>query len=123
MERIVITSDGDTLDSEVSQHFGRCPYFIVLEIAEGRTKAWKAVKNPYFENHVPFAVPDFILKLKPDVLITGGIGPRALQAMEGKTKVIHGFSGTCREAIERYVRNEVESEKNPCEHSNEGANV
>jgi predicted Fe-Mo cluster-binding NifX family protein len=117
MARIVITSEGKGLEDSVSMHFGRCPYFIVVETDGGDMKSHKAVENPYFENHVPFAVPEFISKLRPDVLITGGIGPRALQVFESMNiKVIHGFSGKNSEAVERYMKGGIESDLNPCEH-------
>jgi predicted Fe-Mo cluster-binding NifX family protein len=117
MTRIVLTSEGNTLEDDVADHFGRCPYFIVVETEGGKMESHKAVKNPYFENHVPFAVPEFISKLKPDVLITGGIGPRAIGAFESMNiKVIHGFSGKNSEAVERYLKGDIESDLNPCEH-------
>jgi predicted Fe-Mo cluster-binding NifX family protein len=117
MARIVLTSEGSSLEDRVADHFGRCPYFIVVETEGGKIKSQKAVENPYFRDHVPFAVPEFISKFKPDVLITGGIGPRALQVFESMDiKVIHGFSGKNREAVERYLKGVIESDLNPCEH-------
>ncbi|MCK4336277.1 MAG: NifB/NifX family molybdenum-iron cluster-binding protein [Candidatus Aenigmarchaeota archaeon] len=117
MTRIVITSEGKDLEDRVSMHFGRCPYFIVVETEGKEMKSHKPVENPYFENHVPFAVPEFISKLNPDVLITGGIGPRALQVFDSMNiKVIHGFSGKNQEAIENYLKGDIESDLNPCEH-------
>jgi len=117
MKRIVVTSDGESLESGVSQHFGRCPYFIVAEAEGKEMKSHEAVENPYYENHVPFAVPEFILGLKPDVLITGGIGPRALQVFEGKkVEVIHGFSGKNGEAVRLYLEGKIDNDLNPCDH-------
>lgn len=117
MARVVVTSEGDSLEDKVSMHFGRCPYFIVVETEGKEMKSHKAVDNPYFKKHVPFAVPEFISELKPDVLITGGIGPRAIQSFESMSvKVIHGFSGSGKEAVDRYLKGDIESDLNPCEH-------
>ncbi len=118
MATVVVTAEGDDLDSMVSMHFGRCPCFIVAETEGKKMKSHEAVKNPYFGKHEAFEVPSFVSGLKADVLITGGIGPRAIQAFQPTgIKIIHGFSGKSGEALESYLKGEIEEDLNPCDHA------
>ena len=43
---------------EVSAHFGRCAYYTLLDVEEGKVGSWKVVDNPYHGNHVPGKVPE-----------------------------------------------------------------
>ena len=48
------------LDSRLSHHFGRCPYYVFVEIEDGEIKNVEVKENPYFTSHVPGTVPQFI---------------------------------------------------------------
>ncbi len=63
------------MNSVLSMHFGRCPYFIVVE--DGSFV--KAVENPFLKGHEPGDVPKFIAELEPDVVVSGGMGPKAME--------------------------------------------
>lgn len=67
------------LDSLLSAHFGRCPYYILVEVDEGK----KIVKieekdNPFYSSHQPGQIPSFIKEIGAEVIISGGMGPRAV---------------------------------------------
>ncbi|MFH1285402.1 MAG: NifB/NifX family molybdenum-iron cluster-binding protein [Candidatus Micrarchaeota archaeon] len=115
--KIVVSCQGGGADGRVSEHFGRCPEFVVVVIEGKNVRKLEAVKNPYYENHVPGAVPKFISSLNADVLITGGIGPHALELFEEfGVKVVTGASGKIKEAVESFLRGELPSLENQCEH-------
>ena len=48
---------------EVSGHFGRCPYFTVIRVQDGRITDYEVIANPHYERHQPGAVPAFIREL------------------------------------------------------------
>lgn len=106
MATVVVACEGEN----VSQHFGRCPFFLV---ANGETKK---VVNPYYEQHAPFAVPDFVMTLEPDVVIVGGMGPSAAQFFEKKGIKVLTANGNAKEVIAKFVSGELKSENNSCEH-------
>ena len=54
----VETKDG--LDSVVAHHFGRCPFFALVEVEEDEIKAVDVINNPYYGAHQPGQVPGFI---------------------------------------------------------------
>ncbi len=82
MIRIAIPANGTDLSSEASEHFGRAPYFIVVDVEEGKVVGVSTVKNPTLERHVHGEVPQLMAKLRVKVVACKGIGPRALRALE-----------------------------------------
>ncbi len=115
--RIAATSEGNTPESQLAEHFGRCPFFIVFETDGKQITSQKTVENPYFNNHVPGAVPKFIKSLDADLVLTGGIGPMAIEAFKSMSiEVIYGIEGTCRKAAEDYLSGKLKGDENPCTH-------
>jgi len=50
--RIAISAADDKgLDSAVSPHFGRCPYYTIAEVKDNKILLTNIVQNPYFNNH------------------------------------------------------------------------
>jgi len=82
MIRIAIPANGPDLTSEASEHFGRAPYFIVVDVEGGKVVGVNVVKNPTLEHHVHGEVPRLMAKLRVKVVACKGIGPRALRALE-----------------------------------------
>ena len=94
MKIALATDDNMGLDAVVSHHFGRCPYYIVVDVDDKEIKDVKAVKNPFYESHGQTGeVPNFIHSLGVDVIISGGMGPKAI-----------GFSTTRDTSIYRSLR-------------------
>jgi len=118
--RIAVSADTKNgLDSVVSPHFGRCPHFVLVDVDEHDVKDVRAVDNPYLGNHRPGQVPAFINSLSANVMLTGGMGGRAIMffqqfGIEGVT----GAYGTVRQAVERYLGGELQGAQ-PCRESQE----
>ena len=95
------------MEGEVSAHFGRCPYYTLLEVEE-EVESWKVVDNPYLGNHVPGKVPEFIHSQKADVMIAGGMGPRAIEFFDGYgIEAVTGAFGKIEDALDAYLRGEL----------------
>ena len=81
--RIVIASDDrEGLKGQMSAHFGRCPFYTLVDVEDGRVLKVEVVENPYYQSHVPGRVPQFIRSLGAHVIIAGGMGPRAMEMFE-----------------------------------------
>ena len=63
MRYAISTEDNKGLEGNVSQHFGRCPYFVIVDLENEAVKEVKVVDNPYFAGHGPGQVPEFIASL------------------------------------------------------------
>lgn len=115
--RIVISSEGGGMKGDVAHHFGRCPEFVLVDAEEKKIMASKVVRNPYFEQHVPFAVPRFLSSFKPAILITGGIGPRAIDMFDSLgIKVVFGVGGKIKNAVSDFLDGKLKVGENICEH-------
>jgi predicted Fe-Mo cluster-binding NifX family protein len=109
MIRIAVSAEDDSgLDSVVSPHFGRCPYFVLIDVEDRDVSAVNAVQNPFYGHHQPGQVPAFIHEQKADVMLSGGMGSRAIQFFQNfGIRAATGASGTVRMSLERYLGGEL----------------
>jgi predicted Fe-Mo cluster-binding NifX family protein len=116
--RIAISADNNNgLDSIVSPHFGRCPYFVLVDMEEQAVKTVKAVENPYFGSHQPGQVPAFINSHGANVMLTGGMGRRAIMFFEQfDVQPVTGAAGSVRQSLERYLGGTLQGAA-PCRES------
>jgi predicted Fe-Mo cluster-binding NifX family protein len=118
--RIAVSADNKNgLDSVISPHFGRCPHFVLVELEGQEVNEVIEVDNPYYGGHQPGQVPAFVNSLGANVMLTGGMGGRAIMffdqfGIEGVT----GAYGTVRQSVERYLGGELKGAA-PCKESQE----
>ena len=116
--KIAVTSESNNgLESTVAQHFGHAPYFMLVDVENGELIATKSVTNPFAEHHQPGQIPDFIKEHKADVILSGGMGGRAIQFFEqAGIKAATGANGTVRQALENYLGGNL-IDAAPCDES------
>lgn len=102
---IAVASDSDEgLESGVSGHFGRCPFFILVKVNDGKIDEVTSVENPFFNQHSPGQVPAFIGSIGADIIISGGMGQRAMVIFqENGIKGVSGASGTVEETVNSFL--------------------
>lgn len=103
--RIAVSADDKNgLNSVVSPHFGRCPHYILVDVEGHKVKDILAVDNPYYGQHAPGQVPGFINSQGVHVMLTGGMGGRAIAFFEQYgIEAVTGAAGTVRHALEQYL--------------------
>lgn len=117
MKIAVTAEENNGLDSKVAQHFGHAPYFILVEMEKGEVSAAQGVANPFAERHQPGEIPNFVKDQKADVILSGGMGGRAIQFFDQVgIKAATGATGTVRQALENYIGGKL-SDAAPCEES------
>ena len=121
MKRIALAcEDNQGLDGQMSQHFGRCPYYLIVDVEGDEIKRTDSVNNPYYNNHVPGMVPQFINEQAVNVMIAGGMGPRAIDMFTNLgIEVVTGAIGNTGNVLQAYLRGEI-SGVEPCEHDYPG---
>jgi predicted Fe-Mo cluster-binding NifX family protein len=115
--RIVIpVLDESGLDAKLSEHFGRAPYFAVVEIGEnGQVTSQKTVSNIGEHFGGSGQRGDFILGLKPNAIIAYGMGPRGINIYQSaRVAVLRANANSVRQVIEAYSRNELEELTESC---------
>ena len=116
--RIAISIDtNDGLDSIVAHHFGRCPFYAFVDVEGSEIEAVEVVENPHFAHHQPGMVPGFIREHNADVMLSGGMGRRAIDFFQQYgIETATGATGTVRNALEKYMDGEL-SGAAPCRES------
>lgn len=116
--KIVVTAEHDNgLDSPVAQHFGHAPFFILVNMELDEITAIQGIANPFAETHEPGEIPSFIHAQKADVILSGGMGGRAIEFFEQLgIKAATGAKGTVRESLENYLGGKL-IEAAPCAES------
>lgn len=118
--RIAVSADNKNgLDSVVSPHFGRCPFFVLVDLEDSAVVEVRELENPYYAHHQPGQVPAFIHEQGANVMLTGGMGGRAIMFFQQfGIKGVTGAHGTVRQALERYRGGQL-SGAEPCKESQE----
>jgi predicted Fe-Mo cluster-binding NifX family protein len=117
IRRIAIASEDDRgLDGQVSQHFGRCPFYTVVDVSDGAVGAVRVTANPHYEAHRPGVVPHFVQGLGAHVIVAGGMGPRAIALFNDfGIEVATGAIGRTGAVLEAYLAGRVRGIV-PCHH-------
>lgn len=118
--KICISSQGTTLDAQVDPRFGRCQYFIIVDID---TLEYKAIKNPNIDAMGGAGIQSgqFMAEKHVKAVITGNVGPNAFQTLKAAgIDVITGASGSVKEAVERYKKGVFTLTKAPTTGSKSG---
>ena len=111
--RICFTSDqANGLESVMSYHFGHCPYFVLVDVEGSQVVNVESIPNPFADEHNAGDLPSFMHSKGVNVIITGGMGPKAQQyfADYGITPVI-GAYGKIKDVLEEYLKSKVEVAK------------
>ena len=116
--RIAVSADNARgLQSPVSSHFGRCPYYVLVQLLDRDISAAVAIENPYYEQHQPGQVPAMIRQHGVDVMLTGGMGGRAVALFQQYgIEPVTGATGSVQQAIEAYLDGALQGAP-PCDES------
>jgi predicted Fe-Mo cluster-binding NifX family protein len=116
--KIVITAESNNgLESMVAQHFGHAPFFILVDIKDHTAETVQAVANPFNQGHAPGQVPEFIKSYGVNVMLSGGMGGRAIQFFnQVGIEVATGAQGTVQQALENYLGGSLQGAA-PCDES------
>ncbi|HDO41820.1 MAG TPA: dinitrogenase iron-molybdenum cofactor biosynthesis protein [Candidatus Bathyarchaeota archaeon] len=111
--RVCVSATANSLDAPVDPRFGRCPYFIIVDL---ETMRFEAVPNMASGaiGGAGIQAAQIVASKGVKVVITGNVGPNAFQALSAAgIKIVTGAYGTVREAIEKYKRGELREISSP----------
>ena len=104
MMRIVVISEGETLDSQVAEDFGHAPFILVVD---SETLDYHIIENEFADSPegAGVAVAKAITTLKPNAVITGGIGMHGLDILKNANILVsYDEEGTVEECVTDFVR-------------------
>jgi predicted Fe-Mo cluster-binding NifX family protein len=119
-KRIVIpVEDERGLEARVAEHFGRAPFFAVVDLDEnGKILSTKTEANKG-EHHGGTGHPhENLLALKPDVIIACGMGPGGLTSFQNAgATVLKANANTVKDIVASYKQGKLETLATGCEHA------
>ena len=103
--KIAISSTGKDLESEVDARFGRCNYFLIVEIENEKINSFKAIENTAKAQAggAGITAGEIIANEKVDAVVTTNLGPRASSVFEQfKIKVYQG-QGKIKQVVQDFT--------------------
>jgi predicted Fe-Mo cluster-binding NifX family protein len=103
----IVLEDDKGLDSNVSAHFGHCPFFLLAEIDPDKKEmlATHIVPNNAQHGGGGCVAVDEILKHKITHVIAGGMGMGAQQKFVNAGVKVFGYDGSVKDALSDFMRN------------------
>lgn len=110
MKTIVLAADDNRgLAGEMAQHFGRCPFYVVTRVnGERQVESAEVRENPHAQHHEPGQIPRFIHSLGADVIISSGMGHKAISWFEQLgVEAVTGSRGQVGATLQAYLNGEI----------------
>ncbi len=103
--KLIVVSEGESLDSYVADDFGHAPFFLLVD---SETLDYSVIVNEFMdsESGAGMAVANAIVSLGGiDGVLTGGIGMHGIEILRrANIDVSSDEEGTVEEAVRDYVR-------------------
>ena len=110
--KIAISSTGKTLDDEIDARFGRCPYFVIIDIdeKEKKIKNVKAIENTAAGQFggAGITASQLVANEKVNAVITTNLGPRAFQVLNQLRIEIYQGQGKVRDVVQEFMEGKLE---------------
>ncbi len=121
-QKIVIPTENQAaLEATVAQHFGRAPYYTVIELDDKQQIVKVETQANTGEHMGGSGHPhENLLVLKPDVIAVYGMGPGGLQSFQNAgTCVLKAEGKTVKEVIDNFKEGKLKELVDGCEHAHE----
>ena len=109
--KVAISSTGKDLDDEIDARFGRCPYFVIIEIdeKEKKIKNVKAIENTAAGQFggAGITASQLVANEKVNAVITTNLGPRAFQVLNQLGIEIYQGQGKIKSVVEKFMQGKL----------------
>lgn len=107
--KIAVSSKGQAMQDPVDPSFGRCPGFVVYDSNSQTSTYLDNSQNQNLPQGAGIQTAQLVTKAGADVIISGQIGPKALEALSHTQVQLFATSAqTVQEAIQAWERNELQ---------------
>ncbi|NCC76481.1 MAG: dinitrogenase iron-molybdenum cofactor biosynthesis protein [Clostridia bacterium] len=97
--RVIVTSTGSTIDSQMDPRFGRAEYFLIVDTDTMKTTAIDNASR-HASGGAGIAAAQAIIDARVDALVTGHLGPNALNVLrDTKIALYEGVPSTVAENL------------------------
>lgn len=113
--KIAVSSTGKDMNSQIDVRFGRCPYFIIVDIENNEIKGTEAIENTSATQMGGAGITSaqLVADKGAKAVITGNMGPRAFSVFEQLGIEVFQGTGTVKEAVEMFKKGELTKVSGP----------
>jgi len=105
--KVAITAKKNNLESEIDPRFGRCSYFLIIDLDSMNFESISN-KSAMTSGGAGIQAAQTISKTGVKVLLTGNIGPNAFQTLSAAgIKVFTGAYGNIKDALNKFKNGEL----------------
>lgn len=103
--KIAISSINKNIESEVSDVFGRCPYFLIVDVEDREIGEVKVLENKSVDQMggAGITAAQVVAQEAVDAVITQNVGPRALDVLRQFDIDVYYSEGTAKEALNELI--------------------
>jgi predicted Fe-Mo cluster-binding NifX family protein len=119
-KRIVIpTEDDSSLEANLAEHFGRAPYYTIVDLDENNNNTGVRTEVNKGEHVGGTGHPhEHLLALKPNIFVVKGMGPGCLSSLQDTgINVLQATGTTVKEIVESYKEGKLKALAGACEHA------
>ena len=112
--KIAISSTGKSIEDEVDARFGRCAYFLIVEIEDKKVRDVKAIENTAKAQMggAGISAGEIVANEKVDAVVTINLGPRAFSVFEQFGIKVYRGQGKIKEVVQDLIDNKLKEMKN-----------
>jgi len=111
--KIAISADGPSLDAEVDPRFGRCAYFVIVDLETMQVEALEN-SSAMAAGGAGISTAQMVASKGVQVILTGNCGPNAYRTLSAAgLKVISGVAGRIGDAVEAYKAGRLQPSAQP----------
>lgn len=108
--KIVVTAQGNTMQSPVDPRFGRAKWFVVIDCDTGSFEAVDNTPNLNAAQGAGIQAGRRVAELEAEAVVTGNIGPKAFSVLNAAgIRIFTGARGTVKEAYEQFKKGALET--------------
>jgi predicted Fe-Mo cluster-binding NifX family protein len=103
--KIAISSTGKKMSDNIAELFGRCPYFIIVEVENGKITKTEILKNEN-ENQTSgagMAAAKLLAENDVNAVIAKSVGPRATDVLKQFNIKIYNGEGMIEDALQKFI--------------------
>jgi predicted Fe-Mo cluster-binding NifX family protein len=106
--KICVTAGASGLDASMDPRFGRCPFFVIVDL-DSMNETSIANSNVMATSGAGIQVAQEVARQGATALITGNIGPNAMQTLSAANIDVyqHQGGGSVRDVVEKFKRGEL----------------
>jgi len=108
--KIAVSSKEKNLSGEVSDVFGRSPYFVIAEIENGEIKKTEIIENKSAGQMggAGISAAQLMAEKNVNAVITSNVGPRAFEVLKQFNIEIYYGSGKIEEVLQKFIDGKLE---------------